>query len=547
MLKGQMMDQPLLVSRLIDYGAEVHGPGTITTSTVEGGLHRYTYAQSRPRIARLANALLKLGVKPGDRVATLAWNTYRHFELYYAISGIGAVCHTINPRLSPDQMGYIVNHAQDKILFFDLTFAPLIAKLAPAFRPVTTYVAMTDGAHMPSPMPVERLKCYEDLLETGDPEIDWPEMDEHAACALCYTSGTTGDPKGSLYSNRSTLLHTLFTISCVSSPFGVNKPVLPVVPLFHANAWGLPYAAVVTGTPIVFPGPRLDGASLFDLMESENVYSSWGVPTVWLGLIAEMKTRGRKPRNLKEVIVGGSAPPPAMIETFERDFSVSVLHGWGMTEMSPIGAFTPQRANDPSLSIEQRVKTKSIQGQRMFGVDMKIVDEDGKRLPHDGVASGELHVRGNAVVSGYFNNEAASAAAIDKDGWFATGDVARISPNGFLSIVDRTKDMVKSGGEWISSIDVENVAISCPGVANAAVIGIPHPKWTERPLLVVVKAPGSDVTKEKILAHVAKKLATWQIPDDIIFADSLPLTATGKVSKRELRSTYGSHLLPGQD
>jgi fatty-acyl-CoA synthase len=544
MLKGQMMDQPLLVSRLIDFAAEVHGPGTITTSTVEGGLHRYTYAQSRPRIARLANALLKLGVKPGDRIATLAWNTYRHFELYYAISGIGAVCHTINPRLSPDQMAYIVNHAQDKILFFDLTFAPLIAKLAPAFRPVGTYFAMTDRAHMPQPVPVENLQCYEELLETGEPEIEWPEMDEHAACALCYTSGTTGDPKGSLYSNRSTILHTLFMISCVGSPFGVNKPVLPVVPLFHANAWGLPYAAAVSGTPLVFPGPRLDGASLFDLMESEAVYSSWGVPTVWLGLISEMKQRGRKPRNLSEVIVGGSAPPPAMIETFERDFDIRVLHGWGMTEMSPVGAFTPQRANDPSLTIEQRVKTKSIQGQRMFGVDLKIVDEDGKRLPHDGKASGELFVRGNAVVNGYFNNEAATALALDEDGWFGTGDVARISPNGFLTIVDRTKDMVKSGGEWISSIDVENTVMSCPGVANAAVIGVPHPKWTERPLLVVVKTPGADVTKEAILAHVAKKLATWQVPDDVIFADALPMTATGKVSKRELRSTYGAHVLP---
>ena len=429
MLKGQMMDQPLLVSRLIDFAAEVHGPGTITTSTVEGGLHRYTYAQSRPRIARLANALLKLGVKPGDRVATLAWNTYRHFELYYAISGIGAVCHTINPRLSPDQMAYIVNHAQDKILFFDLTFAPLIAKLAPAFRPVGTYFAMTDrDAHAATAPPVENLQCYEELLETGEPEIEWPEMDENAACALCYTSGTTGEPKGSLYSNRSTVLHTLFTISCVGSPFGVNKPVLPVVPLFHANAWGLPYAAAVSGTPLVFPGPRLDGASLFDLMESEAVYSAWGVPTVWLGLIAEMKQRGRKPRNLSEVIVGGSAPPPAMIETFERDFDIRVLHGWGMTEMSPVGAFTPQRANDPSLTIEQRVKAKAIQGQRMFGVDLKIVDENGKRLPHDGKASGELFVRGNAIVNGYFNNEEATAQALDKDGWFGTGDVARISP-----------------------------------------------------------------------------------------------------------------------
>lgn len=544
MLKGLMMDQPLLVSTLVDYAAEVHGRSTITTSTVEGGIHRYDWAAARPRIARLANVLLKLGVKPGDRVATLAWNTYRHLELYYAISGIGAVCHTINPRLAPQQMAYIVNHAQDKVLFFDLTFMPLIEKLAPAFRPVSTYVAMTDEAHMPKPAPIEGLLCYEALLELGEPEIAWPALDETAACALCYTSGTTGEPKGALYSHRSTVLHTLYALASVSSPFGTTKPLLPVVPLFHVNAWGLPYAAAISGTPIVFPGARLDGASVFELMDNEKVFSAWGVPTVWLGLLGEMKSRGRKPANFTEVIIGGSAPPPAMIDAFERNFAVSVYHGWGMTEMSPIGTFTPQAASNPALSVEERVRMKSIQGQRMFGVDLKIVDADGNRVPHDGTSTGELYVRGNGIISAYFNNEPASAAAFDKEGWFATGDVAKITPDGFLTIVDRTKDLVKSGGEWISSIDVENAAMSCPGVASAAVIGVPHPKWTERPLLIVVKAPGAELTREAVLAHIAKGLAPWQVPDDAIFVDSLPLSATGKVSKLELRKTYGEHALP---
>jgi fatty-acyl-CoA synthase len=544
MLKGQMMDRPLNVSSLIEFAAEVHSGVSITTSTVEGGITRIGLPAVKKRIARLANVLRKMGVKEGDRVATLAWNTQRHFELYYAISGIGAVCHTINPRLFPEQLTYIVNHAEDKILFFDLTFVPLIQQLKPTFKPIETYVLMTDREHMPAGEPIPGLQCYEDLLPQGEDTIAWPDLDENAACALCYTSGTTGEPKGALYSHRSTVLHALFAASCLPSPFGGDKPLLPVVPLFHVNAWGLPYAAMLTGTPLVMPGPKLDGENLFNLLDSQKVYSSWGVPTVWLGLLAEMKKRGRKPDNFSELIVGGSAAPRALIETFERDFGVNVVHAWGMTEMSPIGTFLRLPPDKQSLPFEERMDIKVRQGQRLYGVEFKLVDDNGQRQPHDGETQGELFVRGPAIISGYYKNEAASKAAFDKEGWFGTGDVAKITPDGYLTLVDRTKDLVKSGGEWISSIDVENVAMGCPGVANAAVIAVPHAKWTERPVLVVVKAPGADPTKADILAHVATKLAKWQVPDDVLFVDTLPMTATGKISKRDLRKQFESYRLP---
>ncbi len=550
MLKGLMMDRPLLVSSLIDFGAEIHGSVPLVTSIVEGGIHRTNFKDTRLRVIKLANALLALGVKPGDRVATLAWNTTRHLELYFAISGIGAVCHTINPRLFPEQLTYIVNHAEDRILFFDATFLPLIEKLHPAFKSVSNYVLMTDAAHMPGQgtqpaSTILNLTCYETLLAAGNAEISWPEFDENAACSLCYTSGTTGEPKGALFSHRSTVLHTLFVVACLPGPFGPEKPLLPVVPLFHVNAWGLPYATMLTGTPLVMPGPRLDGASLFELLDAERVYSSWGVPTVWLGLLAEMKKRGRKPANFSEVIVGGSAAPAAMIETFEQDYGVNVVHAWGMTEMSPVGTFGNLSPEMKALPFSERLKIKSRQGQRLYGVDFKIVDEDGTPQPHDGQAQGELFVRGPTIIGAYFNNPKASATAIDMDGWFGTGDVAKVTPDGFLTLVDRTKDLVKSGGEWISSIDVENEALGCPGVANAAVIAVPHPKWAERPLLIVVKAQGASPTKETILAHLSTRLAKWQIPDDVVFVETLPMTATGKISKKDLRAKFGDYQLPG--
>jgi len=543
MLKGQMMDRPLLVSSLIDYAAEVHATSRIVSATVEGTIHRQTYAETRARVARLANALLNLGVKRGDRIATLAWNTHRHFELYFAVSSIGAVCHTINPRLFPEQMAYIVNHAQDSILFLDTTFVPLVQKLKSTFKPIRTYVALTGRAHMPADEPITGLLCYEDLLADASPHIVWPEFDENTACALCYTSGTTGDPKGALYSHRSNLLHSFFVLAATQGSFLPTRPVLPVVPLFHANAWGLPFIVTLTGTPFVMPGPKLDGASLFDLMETEKVWGGWGVPTVWLGLLDEMKKRGRKPEGLSRILTGGSAVARPTLETYERDYGIDIIHGWGMTEMSPVGTLTQMTPEERALPFDEQMDIKSRQGRRMFGVEMKIVDADGNTLPNDGAARGELFVRGAAVISGYFENEAATKAAMDKEGWFGTGDVATITPDGWLVLVDRTKDLVKSGGEWISSIDVENVAIGCPGVANAAVIAVPHPKWHERPLLVIVKQPGADPAKADILAHVATKLAKWQVPDDVVFVDSLPLTATGKISKKDLRAQFTQHKL----
>ena len=546
MLRGLMMDRPLLVSSVIDYAAEVFPDVEVVSQTIEGGLHRYGYAQARERIGRLANALVGLGVKPGDRVATLAWNGYRHFELYFAISGLGAVCHTINPRLFPEQIAYIANHAGDSVLCFDLTFLPLVEKLAPSCTTIKTFVLMTDQDHMPRQASMPGLLCYEDLLAATRSGIDWPEFDEHTACALCYTSGTTGEPKGVLYSNRSMLLHTFFLISTRPDLFAHNRTILPVVPLFHANAWSLPYVTPLTGCPLILPGAKLDGPTLFDLMENEGVEAGWGVPTVWLGLLEEFKKRGRKPKNLVQILSGGSAVPQAMIDIFTRDWGIEVTHGWGMTEMSPVGTLTVFRPDERAKSPMQRAALSARQGRRMFGVDLKLIDEEGMRAPADGQASGELFVRGATVVSGYFNNPEASAKQIDAEGWFATGDVAKITPDAWLLIVDRTKDLVKSGGEWISSIDVENAALAAvQGIANCAVIGVPHPKWHERPLLVVVKAPGAEPTKAEILDALGAKIAKWQMPDDVVFVEALPMTATGKISKKDLRAKFVDYRLPG--
>jgi acyl-CoA synthetase (AMP-forming)/AMP-acid ligase II len=545
MLRGLMMDRPLLVSSVIDYAAEVFPNVEIVSQTLEGGLHRYGYAQARQRIGRLANALLALGVKEGDRVATLAWNGYRHFELYFAIAGIGAVCHTINPRLFPEQIAYIADHAGDSVLCFDLSFLPLVEKLKPGCQTIKTFVLMSDEQHMPRDAHWRGLLCYEALLAEASPDFSWPEFDEHAACALCYTSGTTGEPKGVLYSNRSMLLHTFFLISTRPDLFAHNRTILPVVPLFHANAWSLPYVTPLTGCPLILPGAKLDGPTLFDLMETEGVEAGWGVPTVWLGLLEEFKKRGRKPKNLLQILSGGSAVPQAMIDTFTRDWGIEVTHGWGMTEMSPVGTLTVFRPEERRKPPMERAALSARQGRRMFGVDLKVIDEHGRRAPADGQTSGELFVRGATVVSGYFNNPEASAKQIDSEGWFGTGDVAKLTPDGWLLIVDRTKDLVKSGGEWISSIDVENAALAAvAGIANCAVIGVPHAKWHERPLLVVVKAPGAEPSKAEILDALAGKLAKWQMPDDVVFVDSLPMTATGKISKKDLRATFAHYQLP---
>lgn len=540
-MHGLMMNRPLRIADILDFGAEIHGQAEVVSSTVEGGIHRTTYSEIAPRVRQMARALKGLGVGHGDRVATLAWNGYRHFELYYAISGMGAICHTINPRLSADQMDYIVNHAGDKVLCLDLTFVPLIEALVQRLPKDLIYVIMTDAAHMPDTK-LKNVHCYEDLLAAETADFEWPEFPEETAAALCYTSGTTGNPKGALYTHRSTVLHALMAGISFPDCMRAGVKILPVVPLFHVNAWGLPYAAPLVGASIVFPGPKLDGPSVYDLMAQEKVFSAWGVPTVWMGLLAEIAARGGKPEGFGEVIVGGSAAPRSMIEKFEK-MDVSVCHAWGMTEMSPIG--TQGRLASPfsDLPFKERMDLKQKQGRRCFGVELKITDDAGNRLPNDGVATGNLYVRGNMIISGYYENEQASAGAFDAEGWFGTGDVGSISPDGFLTITDRAKDLIKSGGEWISSIDVENMAMAHPAIANCSVIAVPDPKWDERPLLVVVPAQGQTPDKAEILGFLAERLAKYQVPDDVVFVADLPLTATGKVSKLTLRERQAAGTL----
>jgi len=539
-----MMHRPLRIADILTLAEDTHGAAEVVSSTVEGGLHRYTYKDMAVRCRKLANALAGIGVRHGDRIATLAWNGYRHLELYYAVSCMGAVCHTINPRLSAEQMIYITNHAEDSLLCVDLTFVPLVEKLAAQF-PQMTYVILTNAAHMPQ-TGLPNVHCYEDLLAAQTDAYDWPDFPEETAASLCYTSGTTGHPKGALFSHRSIVLHALIVGVSMQNSMRSDRRLLPVVPLFHANAWGMAHSAPLTGAALIMPGPGLDGASVFDLMEAEQVFGAWGVPTVWLGLMAEIKKRGRLPKGFGEVVIGGSAAPTSMIKGFE-DMGVNVVHAWGMTEMSPVGTTGVLSPGQDSLPGPDRIALKSRQGRRVFGVDLKIVDEAGNRLPQDGTATGELYVRGNTIVSGYFNNPQASAAALDAEGWFGTGDVASIDPDGFLTITDRAKDLIKSGGEWISSIDVENIAMSHPGIANCAVIAVPHPKWDERPVLIAVPAEGAPPDRADVLAHLAQHLAKWQLPDDIVFVEALPLTATGKVSKLTLRQSYADHSLPAAE
>ncbi|MFL5154325.1 MAG: 3-(methylthio)propionyl-CoA ligase [Microvirga sp.] len=541
-MDGLMMDRPLLVSSLIEHAATYHGDTDIVSRTVEGPIHRTTYAQAERRAKRVANALTRLGIRPGDRVATLAWNGYRHFELYFGISGIGAVCHTINPRLFHEQIEYIVNHAEDRVLFVDLTFVPLVETLADRLKPIRHIVIMTDAAHMP-PTSLPDALCYETLIAAETDALAWPEFDERRACSMCYTSGTTGNPKAALYSHRSTILHTFAVCSADAIGFSSVDTICPIVPMFHANAWGVPYAATMVGAKLVFPGAALDGPSLCALFETEGVSLTLGVPTVWLGMLKEMEARGRKPPRLERLLVGGSAAPHAMIETFETKYGVTVMHGWGMTEMSPVGTVGTMKGKHRDLPIAEKIAIKAMQGRPMYGVEMKIVDAEGRRLPHDGVSAGELLVRGPWIVSGYFNDDEATAAALNAEGWFRTGDMCAIDPDGYLRITDRAKDVIKSGGEWISSIDLENAAMGHPDVAEAAVIGLPHPKWSERPLLIVVPKEGRRPTKEGLIAFLSGRMAKWMLPDDVVFTEELPHTATGKLLKTKLRETYREHRL----
>jgi acyl-CoA synthetase (AMP-forming)/AMP-acid ligase II len=535
-----MMNQPLMISSLLRHADRNHGDTEIVSRTVEGPIHRYTYRDAHVRARRLARVLARLGVQAGDRVGTLAWNGYRHFELYYAVSGMGAVIHTINPRLFPDQIGYIVNHAGDTYCFFDLTFAPLVERLAPTCKGVKGWIAMTDRAHMPT-VAIPNLLCYEDLLAAENDEFDWPEFDENTAAGLCYTSGTTGNPKGVLYSHRSTLLHAYATSLPDAKNLSARSVVLPIVPMFHVNAWGTPYTAPLVGAKLVFPGPGLDGASLYELFETEHVNSSAGVPTVWLNLINYMKQNKLTLSTLKATSIGGAACPPAMIRTLKEDFGVQVMHGWGMTEMSPVGTANTPKAKHAGLSADEKFQLSLKQGRPLFGVDMKIVDGDGKELPRDGKAFGDLLVKGPWVVREYYND---GGKPLTADGWFPTGDVATIDADGYLQITDRSKDVIKSGGEWISSIDLENIAVGHPAVLEAAVIGVRHPKWDERPLLVVVKKSGAEVSKDAMLEFYEGKVARWCVPDDVVFVEQLPHTATGKLSKITLREQLKDYRFP---
>jgi fatty-acyl-CoA synthase len=541
-MNGLMMDVPLLISDLIRHADRHHGATEIVSKTVEdGSIHRYTYREAHARARRLANALKKLGVKPADRVATLGWNGFRHFEIYYAVAGSGAVIHTINPRLFPDQITYIANHAEDKVVFFDLTFAPLIDKLAPQLKSVRHFVCMTDRAHLPN----KNYLCYEDLLEAEKPDYEWPSFDEKTAACLCYTSGTTGNPKGALYSHRSTMIHAYAAALPDTLNLSAREVVLPVVPMFHVNAWALPYSCALTGAKMVFPGQHLDGKSLYELFETEGVTMSAGVPTVWLGLLGYLKQNKLRFSSLKSTVIGGSACPPAMIRAFQDEYDVQVLHAWGMTEMSPLGTAGTLKAKEQLLPKEERYALQGKQGRAIFGVDMRIVDENGAELPWDGKAFGDLQVRGPWVIESYFKGEGGDPLVKDAEGrgWFPTGDVATLSPEGYMQITDRSKDVIKSGGEWISSIDLENIAVAHPAIAEAAVIGVKHPKWDERPIVVAVKKPGQEVSRDELLRFYEGKIAKWWMPDDVVFVNELPHTATGKLSKLTLRQQLKDYRL----
>jgi len=534
---GLMMDRQLTVKSLIDYAAKFHGDTEIVSRTVEGPIHRYTYADVHARMHRLANVLKDLGVGDGDRVATLAWNGYRHFELYFAVSGMGAVCHTINPRLFTDQIAYILGHAEDKVVFCDLTFVPVLEALGDALNNVSAVVIMTDKDHMPDTS-LDGLLCYEELMDAAAGDFDWPEIDERQASSLCYSSGTTGNPKGVLYSNRSTVLHAYGTCSADVFALSAQDCIMPVVPMFHVNAWGIPYAAAMSGAKVVFPGAGMDGASLWELMDAEKVTISAGVPTVWLMLLQYVQAEGKALPYLNRTFVGGSALPQSMIETFENDYDVACLHAWGMTEMGPLGSVAHLKEHMNDLPEAEKMTFKVKQGRPPYNVDMKIIGDDGQALPHDGVAFGELCVRGPSVTSGYFNDDDMSADMFDAEGWLRTGDVSTIDGQGYMQVVDRSKDVIKSGGEWISSIDLENIAVGHPAIAEAAVIGVASDKWDERPLLVCVLADGQSVEPVELLNIYDGKVAKWWVPDAVEFVDELPHTATGKLQKMTLRERF---------
>jgi fatty-acyl-CoA synthase len=532
-----MQDWPLLVNKMLDHGAANHAEREFVTRSVEGPIRRYTLADLRLRALQAAKALEKEGIGLGDRVATMAWNTDRHVEAWFGIMGLGAICHTLNPRLFAEQLVYIVNHAEDRILFVDTTFVPVLQAVSARLPSVRKYIVLTDRQHMPATT-LPNAVAYEDWLASVDADFQWKSFDENTAAGLCYTSGTTGNPKGVLYSHRSNVLHGMMVNQPDVLGLSSEDVILPIVPMFHANAWAITYAAPAAGTKVVMPGDGMDGASIFQLLDTEKVTASAAVPTVWMGLLQYLESTGSKLPYLKKVLIGGSACPPVMIRKFELDYGVEVIHGWGMTEMSPVGTTGKMKYATSRLDTETTLTLKAKQGRTPFLVEMKIVDDNHKGLPHDGQAFGHLLVRGPAIARAYFKHD---AEILDADGWFDTGDIATIDALGFMQITDRDKDVIKSGGEWISSIEVENVAVGCPGVAEAAVIGVPHPKWSERPLLVLVRKANSDVGKDAVMAYLDGKIAKWWMPDDVVFVEAIPHSATGKIQKMELRKQFANY------
>jgi acyl-CoA synthetase (AMP-forming)/AMP-acid ligase II len=542
-MKGLMQDWPLLVHTILDHAAWL-GRREVVSRTVEGPVHRYTYQDLDRRARMLASAAAgRLGIGCGDVVGTMAWNTYRHAEIWYGLMGMGAVVHTLNPRLFSDQLAYIINHAEDRWLFLDLTFVPLLEGLSPRLPKVRGYVVMTDESHMPAGSRLTNLICYETLMAEGDPGFAWPKLDEHAACGICYSSGTTGNPKGVLYSHRSTVLCAMMNCAGDALALSSRDTVMPVVPMFHANAWSLIFAGPMAGAKLVLPGPRLDGAALHELIAAERVTFTAAVPTLWLGLLSFLDANPELAMpDLKRVVIGGSACPEAMMRTFIERHGIDVIHAWGMTEMSPIGSINTPRGGLEDLDQAEQWRLKLKQGRPQYGVEMKITDDEGRELKRDGQTFGRLKVRGPAVAAAYIKGE--GSASFDAEGWFDTGDVATLDENGYMQITDRAKDVIKSGGEWISSIELENAAMGCPGVAEAAAIGLPHPKWDERPLLVIVPKGDVPATRDSVLAHLAGRIAKWWMPDDVVFVEEIPHTATGKISKLELRERFRDHRLP---
>lgn len=537
---GQMMKQPLLISSQIEFAARFHSSVEVVTRTVEGPIDRSSWGEVARRSRQLANALQRMGIKRGDRIATIAWNTHRHLEVYFAVSSFGAVLHTINPRLPVDQLRYVVDHAEDTALFFDTTFVKLAQFLAKQPNPIKHYIALTDAAHLPADAEISGLQNYESLIAGEPTTFEWPQFDEDTASSLCYTSGTAGFPKGVLYSHRSTVIHS-YAI-CMQDALGICAAdvTLPVVPMFHVNAWGVPYATAMSGSKLVLPGPGLDPVNLLELIESEQANSLLGVPTVWMALLAHARAQGKRLSWVKKVVIGGSACPPPMIEAWEKEHGARVIHAWGMTEMSPLGTTGVLLPKHEAMDEARRFAVKCKQGRPIFGVDMRLVDDDAVVIAHDGKTSGHLQVRGLWVADSYYKRDRDEA---HQDEWFYTGDIASIDSDGYMQITDRSKDVIKSGGEWVSSIDLENAAMCHPSVQQAAAIGIPHPKWQERPLLIVVKAPGKELEREELQRFLETKLVKWWLPDAIEFIDALPLGATGKVLKRELRQMFADYKL----